>query len=52
MRRLWWGVSVAGFAVFITIAFLSNRALGLALLALTAVIIVMAYFYDRGLRRR
>lgn len=52
MRRLWWGAAAAGFAVFTAVAFHANVKQGVALVVLVAVIAVLAFGYDRMLRRR
>ncbi len=51
VRRLWWGISALGFAVFIAVALRYNLRQGLALLALALVVLIAAYIYDRALRR-
>lgn len=52
VRRLWWGAAAAGFAVFTAVAFHANVKQGVALVVLVAVIAVLAFGYDRMLRRR
>ena len=51
LRRLWVGLPVAALALFAVLDVQRNLVQGLALLALVGVIVVMAFAYDRALRR-
>jgi hypothetical protein len=51
MRRVWTGVYVGAFVLFTGIALKHNLVQGLALALLGLVIGVMAFVYDRLLRR-
>jgi hypothetical protein len=50
-RRLWYGAAIAGFLLIDGFAIHANPAQGLALLLIVPLVALLAFLYDRSLRR-